>query len=313
MPSILTIQSHVVHGYVGNRAATFPLQLRGWDADALNTVSLSNHTGYGKFKGYKVTPEDLWLQYEGLRDVNFEYDAMLTGYTPSAKGVKVVGQIGEDLKKRFPNLIWVLDPVIGDEGTLYVAPEVVPAYKTIMKSGFVSLITPNGFEAETLVGFSLDGIESIKKCLHILHKELNVPNVAITSIKLHGDEANLISVGSTCDATTGIIQSFYFSFPNLHSYFTGTGDLFAALLADRFYHEKTDKKSSKPLENAMQKVLAVMHTVLTSTMKNSQDHGPGKRGDAEAMKHMELQVIASRNYLLGEPSRESLYPSMPLP
>lgn len=64
--SILTIQSHVVHGYVGNRASTFPLQVLGWDVDVLNTVQLSNHTGYGKVFGQKLTGEEIWTQYEGV-------------------------------------------------------------------------------------------------------------------------------------------------------------------------------------------------------------------------------------------------------
>ena len=50
---VLSIQSHVVHGYVGNKAATFPLQYQGWDVDALNTVQFSNHPGYGHFTGFR--------------------------------------------------------------------------------------------------------------------------------------------------------------------------------------------------------------------------------------------------------------------
>ena len=48
---VLSIQSHVVHGYVGNKAATFPLQCKGWDVDALNTVQFSNHPAYGHISG----------------------------------------------------------------------------------------------------------------------------------------------------------------------------------------------------------------------------------------------------------------------
>lgn len=48
---VLSIQSHVVSGYVGNKSATFPLQLLGFEVDAINTVQFSNHTGYGHWKG----------------------------------------------------------------------------------------------------------------------------------------------------------------------------------------------------------------------------------------------------------------------
>jgi len=56
---VLSIQSHVVHGYVGGKAAVFPLQLLGFDVDIVNTVHFSNHSGYGKFGGTKATADDL--------------------------------------------------------------------------------------------------------------------------------------------------------------------------------------------------------------------------------------------------------------
>lgn len=54
--NILSIQSHVAYGYVGNRAATFPLQRLGFDVWAVNTVQFSNHTGYGAWKGEAFSP-----------------------------------------------------------------------------------------------------------------------------------------------------------------------------------------------------------------------------------------------------------------
>ena len=42
---ILSIQSHVVHGYVGNKCAAFPIQLLGHELDTINSVQFSNHTG----------------------------------------------------------------------------------------------------------------------------------------------------------------------------------------------------------------------------------------------------------------------------
>lgn len=56
---VLSIQSHVVHGYVGNKSATFPLQVLGFEVDAINSVHFSNHTGYGKFKGQVLSDEEL--------------------------------------------------------------------------------------------------------------------------------------------------------------------------------------------------------------------------------------------------------------
>ena len=63
---VLSIQSHVVHGYVGNRAAVLPLQLLGVEADVLNTVQYSNHVGYGSFAGEKLSGEQLWELLRGM-------------------------------------------------------------------------------------------------------------------------------------------------------------------------------------------------------------------------------------------------------
>lgn len=90
---VLSIQSHVVSGYVGNKAATFPLQLLGYDVDAINTVQFSNHTGYGYTNGHKTSPDQLAAVFEGLEQNKLvRYDRILSGYTPSAQALEVVAQ-----------------------------------------------------------------------------------------------------------------------------------------------------------------------------------------------------------------------------
>jgi pyridoxine kinase len=64
---VLSIQSHVVHGHVGNTAATFPLQLLGYQVDVINSVQLSNHTGYTHYKGQVLEAVQLQELIAGLR------------------------------------------------------------------------------------------------------------------------------------------------------------------------------------------------------------------------------------------------------
>lgn len=75
---------------------------------------------------------------------------MLSGYIPGAEAVGAVGDIARQLKdktKKNPGkFFWVLDPVMGDNGRLYVAEDVVPAYKALVP--YADLILPNQFEAE---------------------------------------------------------------------------------------------------------------------------------------------------------------------
>lgn len=94
---------------------------------------------------------DLW---QGLKQSYLDhFDMMLSGYIPGAAAVEAVGQIAEELQTRAASrpgsFFWVLDPVMGDNGKLYVAADVVPAYKKIL--AHADLILPNQFEAESVL------------------------------------------------------------------------------------------------------------------------------------------------------------------
>ena len=80
---LLTIQSHVACGYVGNRSATFPSQLLGWDVDAVNTVQFSNHTGYGRWGGQRMDAAHITGLLEAIESNGLlRQNRVLTGYTP---------------------------------------------------------------------------------------------------------------------------------------------------------------------------------------------------------------------------------------
>jgi pyridoxine kinase len=144
--SPLTLTSNV-----GNKIAVFAMQSLGCDVAALNTVQFSNHTGYKQWKGTRVSAQEITDLWTGLKQSYLDdFDMMLSGYIPGAEAVKAVGQIAEELKARMEgrpgSFFWVLDPVMGDNGNLYVAKDVVPEYKRLM--GSADLILPNQFEAE---------------------------------------------------------------------------------------------------------------------------------------------------------------------
>ncbi|KAF2836582.1 pyridoxal kinase [Patellaria atrata CBS 101060] len=148
---VLAIASHVVHGYVGNTMVTFVLQALGFEVSAINTVNYSNHTGYRQRTGRKTTADEIIELYEGLKQSYLdEFNMMVTGYMPSADVIEVVGKIARE--QRFNSLtkpgsfFWVLDPVMGDAGKLYLPEEVIPVYKSLLREA--DLILPNQFEAE---------------------------------------------------------------------------------------------------------------------------------------------------------------------
>ncbi|KAF9977380.1 hypothetical protein BGZ73_006127 [Actinomortierella ambigua] len=145
-PRVLSIQSHIVSGYCGNKAATFPLQLLGFDVDVINTVNFSNHTGYPSWTGERANAQQLEALLDGLQENGLDdYTHILTGYIGSAENLKAISKIIGRLKSK-SDPFFVLDPVMGDNGQLYVQPDVIPIYRDMMK--IAKAITPNQYEAE---------------------------------------------------------------------------------------------------------------------------------------------------------------------
>jgi pyridoxine kinase len=98
-----------------------------------------------------VSAEEITELYKGLKQSYLDdFDVLLSGYIPGAAAVEAVGRIGKELKEKSQSspgsFFWVLDPVMGDNGRLYVAPEVVPEYKALLP--YADLVLPNQFEAE---------------------------------------------------------------------------------------------------------------------------------------------------------------------
>lgn len=313
MKSVLSIQSHVAHGYVGNRAAIFPLQAKGWDVDEIHTVNYSNHTGYGleNVFGRKSTPEDLANVYKGLRNLKFEYQAVLTGYTPNAATLQQVRDIALDVKDRYPSALWVLDPVMGDGGQLYVEAGVVPIYKQILETGKVDLITPNQFEAELLSGVEIVDVASVKKAIAVLHHEYKVPHVIITSCVFEDvSPSKLFCFVSQVGRPDEV---YCLQTDMLNGYFTGTGDLFAAMILDGLYrHSKSSDPEIKfPLLSAARDTMAILHGVLERTLafarSKGHTHALGIKGDQSSMRDMELRVIDSLDiFCSNDPASKTL-------
>lgn len=235
--------------------------------------------------------------YEGLKSAKLNnFDMMLSGYCPSAALVEEVGKIGRDAKTRAAtkpgSFFWVLDPVMGDNGRIYVAEDTVPAYKNLLKDA--DLILPNQFEAELLSEVKIHDLATMQQAIEKLHRAYTLPHVIVTSIKLPPTAANTPTTGAEHDgAKLSVIGStatsdgrprlFRITVPALPVFFSGTGDMFAALLVSRLRQAAKDAgvlnatswKSPDdvagpdlPLAKATEKVLASMHAVLKDTARH---------------------------------------------
>ncbi|XP_056653080.1 pyridoxal kinase isoform X2 [Monodelphis domestica] len=258
---VLSIQSHVVRGYVGNRAATFPLQVLGFEIDTVNSVQFSNHTGYSYWKGQVLNSDELHELYEGLKlnNVN-KYDYVLTGYTRDKSFLVMVVDIIQELKEQNPNLVYVCDPVMGDkwngEGSMYVPADLLPVYKDKVVP-VADIITPNQFEAELLTGKKISSQEEALEVMDTLHS-MGPGTVVITSSDLPASSGNnyLIVLGSQRKKRpdgTKTTERIKMEIRKVDAVFVGTGDLFAAmLLAWTHKHPNNFKHNLEKRRNPVQ-------------------------------------------------------------
>lgn len=308
MKTLLSVQSHVAHGYVGGRAATFPLQYLGWDVDNINSVNFSNHTGYGFVKGGPTPPAEFAGLFHGLVDIKCSYDAVISGYIPSADLIDILATNILLLKTNNPSLLYACDPVMGDQGHLYVAADCVDAYRRLLATGVVDIITPNHYELELLCNTTISNEKDLHNAINHIHDIYNVRHVVVSSLAdsfvLHSkpDKGSILCAVSSRDGDHGDVS--FFKVPMINSYFTGVGDLFTALLVDKFH-------SQKQLLPAVNQVLTIMADVLKLTHemgvadyclhknipvpKDASEFLVSKMNDADSMRFFELRVIQARH------------------
>ncbi|KAK3356221.1 Ribokinase-like protein [Neurospora tetraspora] len=319
------------------------MQSLGCDVAALNTVQFSNHTGYRQFTGTRVSASEITDLYRGLKQSYLDdFDMMLSGYVPGAPALEAVGEIAKELKGKAQargkpgSFFWVLDPVMGDNGSLYVAQDVVPVYKGLVK--YADLILPNQFEAELLSEVKIVDMPSLTRAISVLHERYAIPHIIITSVSLPDSSSpsftapnssaptptpqeegqsqpprtkTLSVVGSTMTSTRQP-RAFQISFPAIDCYFSGTGDMFSALILVRMreavYNTEgglTERESwlsddavdalDLPLAKAAEKVLGSMHEVLTKTAEGMKGRVERARGFVEEQLKREEQRASGVN------------------
>lgn len=288
---ILSIQSHVTSGYVGNKAAVFPLQLLGYDVDILNSCMLANHTGYTngasglRLSGADLTPIMSGLQRNGLLS---QVTHVLTGYISSASFLEGVVETVLEMRKSGP-LVYVCDPVLGDNGKLYVPEETVQVYidRVIQHA---TIITPNAFELSLLAGCKAitSEDEAFQACQHI-HDKHGVETIFVTGSRFHPQDANKVSVlvsSKSSDPAEDQIR-FAVDADRLEGHFTGTGDLISALIL------AWTERLPKDLQTACTHAMASVTGVLLRTKKMPKSNG--------ACPFFELRLIQSQEEILHPP------------
>src|SRR5229473_1727971 len=157
MPTVLSVQSRVAYGHVGNAASVFPLQRLGIEAWALDTVAFSNHTGHGKWRGSVVPAAQIAALFEGIAalDALPRIDAVLSGYLGDAATGPVLLDIVGRVRAANPQALFCVDPVIGDVDTGSYVTEGIAEFFRDRALALADIVTPNRFELEYLTGGSI--------------------------------------------------------------------------------------------------------------------------------------------------------------
>jgi pyridoxine kinase len=252
--NLLSIQSHVAYGHVGNSAAVFPLQRMGVEVWPVHTVQFSNHTGYGQWQG-RVFDADMIRDVVGgiaKRNVLSECDGVLSGYMGGVDIGAAILEAVATVKAANPSARYCCDPVIGDVGRGVFVREGIPEFLKEKALSAADLITPNQFELEYLSGRPCKSIETTRDAVQAVH-DLGPRAVLVTS--LHTEETPEDAIDMLASDDKGC---FRLRTPRLPVVVNGAGDAIAALF---FAHYLREGK----IELALSKAASAIFGVLSKT------------------------------------------------
>ncbi|MCD0161389.1 pyridoxal kinase PdxY [Deinococcus sp. 6YEL10] len=234
--NILSIQSWVSFGHVGNAAAVFPLQRLGFEVWAIHTVQFSNHTGYGAWTGAVFPPEAVADLIDGIeaRGVLPECGAVLSGYMGSEGTVAAVVDAVRRVRAANPEALYACDPVMGDVGRgVFVRPE-LPDLIAAQAIPEADIVTPNQFELELLTGVTVDTLEHALDAARALRQRMRAGGprvVLLTSLVRSGAPENSIETLAVTDAGAWLCRTPLLPLDPPRN---GTGDAIAALFLGHY-------------------------------------------------------------------------------
>ncbi|PRB08693.1 pyridoxal kinase PdxY [Microbacterium sp. MYb62] len=256
---ILSIQSAVAYGHVGNSAAVFPLQRIGVEVLPVYTVNFSNHTGYGAWRGPLIAPDDVREVITGIEDrgVFGQIDAILSGY----QGGEGIGDVIIDavarVKAANPNAVYACDPVMGNaKSGCFVAPA-IPVLLRERVVPVADIITPNQFELGFLTGTEPDTLESTLASVDVA-RAMGPGTVLVTSVERPDREEGTIEMLAADEQGAWIVQT-----PHLPMKANGSGDVTAALFTAHYVETGSAKV-------ALERTASSVYDLLKATLESGE-------------------------------------------
>ncbi|KAA9087022.1 pyridoxal kinase PdxY [Microbacterium radiodurans] len=265
---VLSIQSAVAYGHVGNSAAVFPLQRIGVEVMPVYTVNFSNHTGYGAWGGPMISPEDVSAVIAGIEDRGAfpTIDVVLSGYQGGEGIADVILDAVAKVKAANPDAVYACDPVMGNARSgCFVAPA-IPILLRERVVPAADIITPNQFELGFLTETDPTDLASTLASVDAA-RAMGPRTVLVTSVERPERPAGTIEMLAVDDAGAWIVRT-----PHIPMKANGSGDVTAALFTAHY-------RSTGSAADALARTTSSVFDLLTRT------HESGER---------ELQLIESQ-------------------
>ncbi len=282
MTTILSIQSSVAYGHVGNCAAVFPLQRIGVEVWPVNTVQFSNHTGYGAWRGPVTDTQDLRDIVTGVseRGALPEVDAVLSGYQGGTEVGGVIIDTVDQVKAANPAAIYACDPVMGNaKSGCFVAPE-IPVLLREKVVPHADLITPNQFELGFLTETEPHTIDETLASIRAA-RDMGPSTVLVTSLMRPDAPEGTLEMLAAHGDEAWIVQT-----PHLPIKANGSGDVTAALFTA---HYLRTGRLDEALAHTVSSIFDTLQTTLDSGRRELQ-----LVQSQEAIAHPRLQFTPTK-------------------
>lgn len=248
--NILSIQSWVAYGHVGNASAAFPLQRLGAEVWAVNTVQFSNHPGYGGFTGDRYSGAQVAALIDGIeaRAVLPRCDGVLSGYLGAQDVGEAVRNAVVRVKSANPAALYCCDPVIGDDGRVYVASGIAELFRDVLVP-MADIATPNQFELSCLTGQGCATHEAAKAAMAAL-RATGPRVVLLTSLTAAETPDDAVDLMASEGDETYLVRT-----PRLPILVNGAGDLISALF---LFHRLRTHSTPEALSRAASSVFGIL-------------------------------------------------------
>ncbi len=253
MTTILSIQSSVAYGHVGNSAATFPLMRMGVEVYPVLTVHYSNSTVYGSWYGPVHKADEVAAVVRGIdeRGALTGVDAVLTGYQGSKEMGNAILDAVALVRERNPLALYCCDPVMGDVGRGFYVAAGIPEFLRDNVIPAADIVTPNQFELDYLTGRETHTLAELLEAADAL-RATGPRTVLVTSAVTDDGGDDQISMLVVAD------EAFLVTTPRFDRSFTGSGDLTAATFL-------AATLAGESLSGALARTAAVVYSVLHVT------------------------------------------------